>query len=108
MMHIFPLLFMPHAVSRLRTERLARAVKPFRTRGGPAARCPSCRVMFSHCLCSLRPNVPTQAGMCLLMADLEPLQPTNHGRQIAYVVADTFAYSWARTLVDPRLCLIHI
>ncbi len=93
----------PHAVSRLRTERLARAVKPFRARGGPAERCPGCRVMFSHCLCGLRPAVPTRAGMCLLMADIEPLKPSNTGWLIADVVADSFAYSWARTEVDPRL-----
>ena len=92
-----------HAVVRLRAERLARAVKPFRARGGPAERCPGCRVMPSHCLCGLRPVVPTQAGICLLMADIEPLKPSNTGWLIADVVADTFAYSWARTWVDPRL-----
>lgn len=93
----------PHAVARLRTERLARAVKPFRARGGPAERCPDCRVMHSHCLCALRPLLPTRAGMCLLMADIEPLKPSNTGWLIADVVTDTFAFSWARTVVDPRL-----
>ena len=93
----------PHAVSRLRTERLARAVKPFRTRGGATERCPGCRVMFSHCMCALRPVLPTRAGMCMLMADIEPLKPSNTGWLIADVVRDTFAYSWARTWVDPRL-----
>ncbi len=92
-----------HAVSRLRTARLARAVKPFRTRGGLAERCPGCRVMFSHCMCDLRPVVPTRAGMCLLMADIEPLKPSNTGWLIADVVTDTFAFGWARTEVDPAL-----
>lgn len=92
-----------HAVARLRAERLARAVKPFRTRGGPAPRCPNCRLQPSYCLCALRPNVPTRAGVCLLMADIEPLKPSNTGWLIADVVADTFAFSWARTSVDPRL-----
>ena len=94
---------MLHAVARLRAARLARAVKPFRARGGPAERCPGCRVMHSYCLCRLRPNVPTQAGMCLLMADIEPLKPSNTGWLIADVVADTFAFGWARTSVDPDL-----
>ncbi len=94
---------MGHAVARLRAARLARAVKPFRARGGPAERCPGCRVMHSYCLCKLRPNVPTQAGMCLLMADIEPLKPSNTGWLIADVVADTFAFGWARTSVDPDL-----
>lgn len=95
---------LPHAVSRLRTERLARAVKPFRARGGPKTeRCPGCRVMHSHCFCALRPHLPTRAGVCLLMADIEPLKPSNTGWLVADVVADTYAYSWARTEVDPRL-----
>jgi DTW domain-containing protein YfiP len=37
------------------------------------------------------------------MADIEPLKPSNTGWLIADVVADTFAFSWARTEVDPQL-----
>jgi len=97
---------LPHAVSRLRSARLARAVKPFRTRGGPGERCPGCRVMYSHCLCALRPELPTRAGMCLLMADIEPLKPSNTGWLIADVVTDSFAFGWTRTAVDPGLLLL--
>ena len=94
----------PHAVSRLRTERLARSAKPFRTRGGPhGARCAGCRLVPSHCMCALRPVLATSAGVCLLMADIEPLKPSNTGWLIADVVADTFAFGWARTAVDPAL-----
>ena len=94
----------PHAVSRLRTARLARSAKPFLARGGPrGARCPGCRLVPSHCLCGLCAVLPTQAGMCLLMADTEPLKPSNTGWLIADVVADTFAFGWARTEVDPAL-----
>ena len=95
---------MPHAVSRLRSARLARSVKPFLARGGPQGeRCAGCRLVPSHCLCAVRPSVPTQAGVCLLMADIEPLKPSNTGWLIADVVADTFAFGWARTVVDPAL-----
>ncbi len=94
----------PHAVSRLRTERLARSAKPFLARGGiKGERCPGCRLVPSHCLCALRPEVPTHAGMCLLMADIEPLKPSNTGWLIADVVQRTFAFGWARTEVDPAL-----
>ena len=94
----------PHAVSRLRTERLARSAKPFLARGGPKGeRCPGCRLVPSHCICALRPALPTRAGMCLLMADIEPLKPSNTGWLIADMVADTFAFGWARTHVDPAL-----
>ncbi len=54
-------------------------------------------------MCALRPNVPTRAGMCLIMADIEALKPSNTGWLIADVVADTFAFGWARTEVDPAL-----
>ena len=94
----------PHAVARLRAARLARSVKPFLARGGPKGeRCTGCRLVPTHCLCALRPNVPTRAGMCLLMADIEPLKPSNTGWLIADVVSDTFAFGWARTEVAPEL-----
>ena len=95
---------LPHAVSRLRTARLARSAKPFLARGGPSGeRCAGCRLRPSHCLCTLRQTVPTRAGVCLLMADIEPLKPSNTGWLIADVVADTTAFGWARTEVDPAL-----
>ncbi len=94
----------PHAVSRLRTARLARSSKPFLARGGPRGpRCAGCRLVPTHCICTLRPDLPVRAGMCLLMADIEPLKPSNTGWLVADVVADTFAFGWARTEVDPAL-----
>ncbi len=62
-----------------------------------------CRLVLSHCLCALRPAVPTRAGMCLIMADIESLKPSNTGWLIADMVADTWAFGWARTEVDPAL-----
>ncbi|TAG25261.1 MAG: DTW domain-containing protein [Burkholderiales bacterium] len=94
----------PHAVHRLRAERLARSSKPFLARGGMRSeRCALCRLAPSHCICELRANLPTRSGVCLLMADIEPLKPSNTGWLIADVVRDTFAFGWARTVVDPAL-----
>ena len=94
----------PHAVARLRAARLARSTKPFLARGGfKRERCGGCRLLPSHCLCAFRPSVPTRSGVCLLMADVEPLKPSNTGWLIADVVADTFAFGWARTETDPAL-----
>ena len=94
----------PHAVSILRAARLARSSKPFLARGGPhGERCAGCRLPPSHCLCALRPAVTTNAGVCLIMADIEPLKPSNTGWLVADVVADTFAFGWARTSTDPAL-----
>lgn len=95
---------MPHAVARLRAARLARSSKPFLARGGfKRERCAGCRLLPSHCLCALRPTMSTRAGICLLMADIEPLKPSNTGWLVADVVVDTFAFGWARTDSDPAL-----
>ena len=94
----------PHAVARLRTARMARSTRPFLARGGPKGeRCEGCRLRPSHCLCALRPDLPTQAGFCLLMHDAEPLKPSNTGWLIADVVQHTWAFGWARTAIDPAL-----
>lgn len=97
----------PHAVSSLRAARLARSSKPFLARGGPSGeRCAGCRLLPSHCVCTLRPTLPTRAGVCLLMADIEPLKPSNTGWLVADVVPDTAAFGWARTGVDPALLVL--
>ena len=94
---------MNHAVSRLRRERLAASTKPFLARGSGGGRCPSCRLAASHCVCALRPQVAVRAGVCLIMGDIEALKPSNTGWLIADLVADTFAFGWSRTAVDPAL-----
>ncbi|MFP6848867.1 MAG: tRNA-uridine aminocarboxypropyltransferase [Pseudomonas sp.] len=94
---------MSHAVSRLRAERLQSSTKPFIARGSKAVRCERCRVVPEYCLCAWRPKVATQAGMLLLMHDVEPLKPTNTGWLIADLVADTFAYRWFRTEVESEI-----
>ncbi|MFL6628808.1 MAG: tRNA-uridine aminocarboxypropyltransferase [Vitreoscilla sp.] len=95
---------MSHAVSRLRDQRLARSAKPFLARGGSTRpRCDGCRLPLAHCACAAQPSAPARAGVCLLMADIEPLKPTNTGWLVADVVGDTFAFGWTRTEVDPAL-----
>ncbi len=96
---------MPHAVARLRTALLAgSATLPRLDRGGPRKeRCAGCRLIPSHCLCARRPVVPTRAGVCLVMAEFEPLKPSNTGWLVADVVPDTMAFRWSRTEVDPAL-----
>ena len=92
-----------HAVARLRAARLATSAKPFLARGSGGGRCPGCRLVTSHCLCALRPVLPTQAGFCLLMGDIEAIKPSNTGWLVADVVSDTWAFGWSRTAVDPGL-----
>jgi hypothetical protein len=92
-----------HAVARLRAVRLAASAKPFLARGSGGGRCLGCRLVVSHCLCALRPVLPTRAGVCLLMGDIEALKPSNTGWLVADVVSDTWAYGWSRTAVHPDL-----
>ncbi|MBC7727027.1 MAG: DTW domain-containing protein [Microbacteriaceae bacterium] len=96
---------MPHAVARLRSACLAHSTTtPHLDRNGPRKeRCAGCRLPPSHCMCALRPVVPTRASLCLLMAEFEPLKPSNTGWLIADVVTDTVAFSWSRVAVDPAL-----
>lgn len=92
-----------HAVSRLRTERLARSLKPFIARGSRVERCPRCRVAPAYCLCPWTPRTETHAGICLVMHDIEALKPTNTGWLIADVVPETHAFGWSRVERDARL-----
>ena len=92
-----------HAVSRLRAVRLAASAKPYLARGSGLVRCAGCRLVASHCVCAWRPAVDTRAGVCLIMGDIEALKPTNTGWLVADVVADTWAFGWSRTAVDPGL-----
>lgn len=97
---------MSHAVSRLRAECVEKSRKPFVARGARNDRCPRCRVPCGHCLCAARPDVATHAGFCLLMHGDEPMKPSNTGWLVADVVADTHAFAWSRTEVDPRLAAL--
>jgi hypothetical protein len=96
---------MPHAVARLRTACLTHSTtRPHLDRGSPRKeRCADCRLIPSHCMCALRPVLPTHAGVCLIMAEFEPLKPSNTGWLIADVVPDTAAFGWSRMAVDPAL-----
>ena len=96
---------LPHAVARLRAACMEHSQTRPRLDRGEARkeRCPGCRLIPSHCACALRASVPTRAGVCLLMAEFEPLKPSNTGWLVADVVPDTFAFAWSRTRVDPAL-----
>ena len=94
----------PHAVSRLRSQRLLRSTRPFLARGGPKGeRCGGCRLLPSHCLCAHRPVQATRAGVCLIMHEHEALKPSNTGWLIADVVPDTMAFEWSRTAPDAAM-----
>lgn len=92
-----------HAVARLRAARMAAATKPFNARGSAPGRCERCRLYGRYCICAWQPHVDTRAGVCLLMGDIESLKPSNTGWLIADLVAETLAFQWSRTVIDPAL-----
>ncbi|MDC6170709.1 tRNA-uridine aminocarboxypropyltransferase [Paucibacter sp. XJ19-41] len=98
---------MPHAVSRLRAACLAHSsTRPHLDRGTPRKeRCARCRLIPSHCMCALRPQLaaPPRSALCLIMAEFEPLKPSNTGWLVADVLPQTHAFAWSRVAVDPAL-----
>src|SRR5690606_24117627 len=74
--------------------------KPFLARGANAIRCQDCRLAVTHCLCAWRPQVEAQAGLCLLMHDVEALKPSNTGWLLADGIAETWAVGWSRVEAD--------
>ena len=44
-----------------------------------------------------------RAAVCLIMAEFEPLKPSNTGWLVADVLPATMAFGWSRTSVDPAL-----
>jgi DTW domain-containing protein len=92
-----------NAVLRLRTQRLARATRPFLARGNRVIRCQGCLLPHKHCVCaSLQPQT-ARSRFCLVMFDTEPMKPSNTGRLIADILPDTLAFGWSRTEPDAAL-----
>ena len=92
-----------NAVLRLRTQRLARATRPFLARGNRVIRCQGCLLPEANCLCSQIVPQSARSRFCLVMFDTEPMKPSNTGRLIADILPDTQAFGWSRTEPDPLL-----
>lgn len=92
-----------NAVLRLRTQRLARATRPFLARGNRVLRCQGCLLPEKNCLCDDIVPQTARSRFCLVMFDTEPMKPSNTGRLIADILPDTQAFGWSRTEPDPLL-----
>ncbi|TXR53395.1 tRNA-uridine aminocarboxypropyltransferase [Reinekea thalattae] len=95
-----------HAVHHLYDQRISRSTRPFNARGKLVQRCSFCRISQAHCICSLRQELSSDAGFLLLYYDDEVLKPSNTGKLIADLIANTFAFIWQRTEVDEALLSI--
>ncbi|MBZ9538964.1 DTW domain-containing protein [Modicisalibacter tunisiensis] len=77
--------------------------KPFKARGSFVERCPSCRLPALNCLCAFRVTAESTTRVWLLTHPLEHYKPTNTGRLIGDVLANTEVFTWQRTEPDERL-----
>lgn len=95
-----------NAVLRLRTQRLARATRPFLARGNRVLRCQGCLLPEKNCLCDDIVPQTARSRFCLVMFDTEPMKPSNTGRLIADILPDTEAFQWSRT--EPPAALLEL
>ncbi len=92
-----------NAVLALRQRELAKTTKPFNARGSKVCRCEGCLLPKADCLCALKPAPSARSAFLLLMYTGECFKPSNTGRLIADVAADSHAFVWDRTVPDPAL-----
>jgi len=86
-----------NSVVVLRENELPKVKKPFIARGSNLKRCFACMLGVNNCICDFRPSVESQCAFCFLFYQGEVFKPSNTGRLVADVVADNYAFQWART-----------
>lgn len=77
--------------------------REFKARGSFVERCPGCQLPMLNCLCPYAATAESEARVWLLTHSMEHLKPTNTGRLIRDVLADTEVFTWYRTTPDERL-----
>lgn len=94
---------MANVVLELRLRELAKTTKPFNARGSKVIRCDGCLLPKADCICAAIPAPSARSAFLFLMYTGECYKPSNTGRLIADVAADSYAYVWDRTNPDPAL-----
>lgn len=94
---------MTNVVLALRQRELAKTTKPFNARGSRVKRCEGCLLPSADCICALVPKASARSAFLFLMYTGECYKPSNTGRLIADVAAESFAYVWDRTAPDAEL-----
>lgn len=94
---------MANVVLELRQRELAKTTKPFNARGSKVIRCDGCLLPKADCLCANIPTPSARSAVLLLMYTGECYKPSNTGRLIADVAAESYAFVWDRTQPDPAL-----
>ncbi len=92
-----------NAILALRQRELAKATRVFNARGSKVCRCAHCLLPKDACICAAKPLASAHAAFCFIMYTGECYKPTNTGRLICDVAADSHAFVWDRTKPDPAL-----
>jgi len=77
--------------------------REFKARGSFVTRCEGCNLPELNCLCPYRVTAESHAQVWLLTHPLEHFKPTNTGRLIGDVLAQTRVFTWYRTAPDAQL-----
>lgn len=87
----------------LHQTRINSATKPFNARGKGVKRCKNCQVAIQNCICHLKVTNHCNAAFLVILHDSEILKPSNTGRLIEDVCANTFPFIWSRTQPQDEL-----
>lgn len=77
--------------------------REFKARGSFVERCEGCNLPVLNCLCPYKVTAESEAQVWLLTHRIEHYKPTNTGRLIGDVLAQTEVFTWHRTEPDARL-----
>jgi DTW domain-containing protein YfiP len=77
--------------------------REFKARGSFVERCEGCNLPVLNCLCPYKVTAQSDAQVWLLTHRIEHYKPTNTGRLIGDVLAQTEVFTWHRTEPDARL-----
>ncbi|ASP40682.1 DTW domain-containing protein [Bacterioplanes sanyensis] len=97
---------MNNVVSRLRQQQASLATKPFAARGAKLTRCEQCLLALPWCICAHVPVAEPGVALCLVYYPGEIYKPSNSGRLLADVIADSHAFIWHRT--EPPAALLAL
>ncbi|WP_282099465.1 tRNA-uridine aminocarboxypropyltransferase [Pseudoalteromonas luteoviolacea] len=97
---------MSNSVLALRAQQIAESKREFKARGSKLARCETCLLAESLCICDGVKQAECSSAVCLIMYHNESFKPSNTGRLIADIVPDNYAFRWDRT--DPDKALIAL
>lgn len=88
---------MKNVVYHLRHQQARLSTRPFAARGAKLRRCQYCLLAEQWCLCAFVPKAEQGLALCLVYYPGEIFKPSNSGRLLVDVIADSHACIWQRS-----------